>query len=143
LPAHLPVETTSPPAPLRGAVPLRIAWFGHAEGRRADGLSTYSRETVTALAAQGADVRFFAHDVDGDRSPVPASVQLRAVRLKTVTISRPGSLERIVAALRAFAPDVVHVSWSFSHLDAAIGRAAQALGASTVATFHLPYAAPR
>jgi glycosyltransferase involved in cell wall biosynthesis len=126
-----------------GGRPARVAWFGHAEGRRADGLSTYSRETVAALSARGVDVLFFAHAVDGDVAPAAESVQLRALRLKTVTLSLPGSAERIAEALDEFQPDVVHCSWSFSLLDGAIGRMARSRGAATVATFHLPYAAPR
>ncbi|HEY0409587.1 MAG TPA: glycosyltransferase, partial [Candidatus Dormibacteraeota bacterium] len=121
---------------------LRVAWFGHAEGRRADGLSTYSREQVGALAARGLEVRFFSHDIDGDVVPVP-SVRLRAVRVKTLTVSLPGSRERIGQVLADLRPDIVHCSWSFSTLDGEIARMAHAAGASTVATFHLPYAAPR
>jgi glycosyltransferase involved in cell wall biosynthesis len=121
---------------------MRVAWFGHAEGRRADGLSTYSREQVGALAARGLEVRFFSHDIDGDVVPVP-SVRLRAVRVKTLTVSLPGSRERIGEVLADLRPDIVHCSWSFSTLDGEIARMAHAAGASTVATFHLPYAAPR
>ena len=121
---------------------LRVAWFGHAEGRRADGLSTYSREQVGALAARGLEVRFFSHDIDGDVVPVP-SVRLRAVRVKTLTVSLPGSRERIGQVLADLRPDIVHCSWSFSTLDGEIARMAHAAGAATVATFHLPYAAPR
>jgi glycosyltransferase involved in cell wall biosynthesis len=121
--------------------PLRVAFLGHAEGRRGDGLSTYSRETVRALRAAGADVRFFAHREDGDILPVGAAeaVLLRAWHFKTVTIPRPGSMRTIRAALAAFAPDVVHISWSFSLQDGAISRAAHRLGAVCVATFHLPH----
>ncbi|HEV3123493.1 MAG TPA: glycosyltransferase family 4 protein [Candidatus Dormibacteraeota bacterium] len=128
---------------LNDHVQLRVAWFGHAEGRRADGLSTYSRETVAALASRGVDVRFFAHAADGEVSPSDEPIRLRSLRFKTLTVSMPGSTERIAAELDAFAPDVVHCSWSFSHLDGAIGRMGKARGAATVATFHLPYAEPR
>jgi len=135
--------TPTPPIPTPPAPPRRVAWFGHAEGRRADGLSTYSRETVVALRGRGVEVRFFSHDLDGEVSPVDDPVRLRALRLKTLTLSLPGSIERIEAALDEFRPDVVHCSWSFSNLDGTIGRLARARGAATVATFHLPYAAPR
>jgi glycosyltransferase involved in cell wall biosynthesis len=121
---------------------LRVAWFGHAEGRRADGLSTYSREVVAALAARGLEVRFFSHDADGDVVPAPA-VRLRALRVKTLTVSLPGSRERIGEVLADLRPDIVHCSWSFSTLDGEIARMARAAGAATVATFHLPYAEPR
>jgi glycosyltransferase involved in cell wall biosynthesis len=121
--------------------PLRVALFGHAAGRRGDGLSTYSRELVRALRAEGAEVCFFAHQEDGDILPVdPAdSVRLRAWHFKTVTIPRPGAIATINAALAAFAPDVVHISWSFSLRDGGIARATHRLGAAVVATFHLPH----
>jgi len=121
---------------------LRIAWFGHAEGRRADGLSTYSREVVGALRGRGVQVRFFSHDADGDLVPAP-SVRLRALRVKTLTVSLPGSRERIGSGLADLRPDVVHCSWSFSTLDGEIARMARACGAPSVATFHVPYTDPR
>ncbi len=121
--------------------PLRVAVFGHAEGRRGDGLSTYSRELVRALRGAGAQVLFVAHRDDGAVLPVdPAdAVMLRAWRFKTVTIPRPGSMAAVSAALTAFAPDVVHISWSFSLSDAAIAALGHRLGAVCVATFHLPH----
>ncbi|MGH7722855.1 MAG: glycosyltransferase family 4 protein [Candidatus Dormibacteria bacterium] len=124
--------------------PLRVAVFGHAAGRRADGLSTYSRELVRGLRGRGATVRFFAHREDGDALPVDAvdSVVLRAWRFKTVTVPRPGAMAAIRTALAAFEPDVVHISWSFSLHDAGIARAAHRLGAACVATFHLPHGPP-
>lgn len=121
--------------------PLRIAWFGHGEGRRADGLSTYTRETVAALRARGHEVRLFVHEKDGDIVGDEA-VALRALRVKTLTISLFGSTERIAAELDDFRPDVVHCSWSFGTLDGEIGRLARERGAVAVATFHLPYADP-
>jgi glycosyltransferase involved in cell wall biosynthesis len=134
----LAAETT----PERAA--LRVAWFGHAEGRRADGLSTYSRETVQGLRRRGVEVQFVSHALDGDVSPSPAplSLSLRARRFKTMTIPARGYAERIAAVLDEFSPDVVHCSWSFSLMDGQIGRMARKRGAATVATFHLPYAAP-
>jgi glycosyltransferase involved in cell wall biosynthesis len=121
--------------------PLRVAFFGHAEGRRRDGLSAYSRELVRQLRASGAEVRFFAHQEDGDELPVEPgdALLVRAWHFKTVTIPRPGTMARIEAALTAFAPDVVHISWSFSLHDGAIARAAHRLGAVCVATFHVPH----
>lgn len=131
-------------APAASATPLRVAWFGHAEGRRADGLSTYSRETVQGLRRRGVEVQFLSHALDGDIAPAPASAstQLPALRFKTLTMPMPGYVERIERALDEFKPDVVHCSWSFSLLDGAIGRMAAKRGAAAVATFHLPYAAP-
>jgi glycosyltransferase involved in cell wall biosynthesis len=121
--------------------PLRVAFFGHAEGLRGDGLSTYSRELVSALRAGGAVVRFFAHRDDGEVVPVDAhdALLLRAWRFKTVTIPRPGSMTAITAALTDFAPDVVHISRSFSLSDGAIAALAHRLHAVCVATFHLPH----
>jgi glycosyltransferase involved in cell wall biosynthesis len=121
--------------------PLRVAFFGHAEGLRGDGLSTYSRELVRALRGHGAVVRFFAHHEDGDVVPVDGrdALLLRAWHFKTVTIPRPGSMRMITTALEEFAPDVVHISWSFSLSDGVIARAAHRLRAACVATFHLPH----
>jgi glycosyltransferase involved in cell wall biosynthesis len=130
-------ERTPPPI-----APLRVAWFGHAEGRRADGLSTYSREIVHGLQRRGVEVQFLSHALDGDIAPAPDQTQLRALRFKTLTLPVPGYAERIEKALDEFRPDVVHCSWSFSLLDGQIGRMARQRGAATVATFHLPYAAP-
>ena len=135
---------TAPERPQPAAPPpsLRVAWFGHAEGRRADGLSTYSREIVQGLRLHGVEVQFLSHALDGDIAPAPLHAQLRALRFKTMTLPLRGSAERIERALDEFHPDVVHCSWSFSLLDGQIGRMARRRGAATVATFHLPYAAP-
>jgi glycosyltransferase involved in cell wall biosynthesis len=120
---------------------LRVAFFGHGEGRRIDGLSTYSRELVRTLRARGAAVRFFAHREDGDVAPVDArdAVWLRASHFKTVTIPAPGSMASVRRALEEFRPDIAHISWSFSLYDGAIARAAHRVGAACVATFHLPH----
>jgi glycosyltransferase involved in cell wall biosynthesis len=121
--------------------PLRIAFFGHAQGRRRDGLSAYSHELVRSLRARGATVRFFAHREDGDEVPVEPgdAVWLRARHFKTVTIPTPGTMGTVRRALEDFRPDVVHISWSFSLHDGAIARAAHRVGAACVATFHLPH----
>ncbi len=137
----------SDPAPERAqpstsAGSLRVAWFGHAEGRRADGLSTYSRQTVHGLQRRGVEVQFVSHALDGDIAPAPLQTQLRALRFKTVTLPMPGYAEQVERVLDEFRPDVVHCSWSFSLRDGQIGRMARRRGAATVATFHLPYAAP-
>src|SRR5208282_1421038 len=73
-------------------VAMRVAWFGHAGGRRADGLTAYSDQTVTALAAAGCEVRFFHHDLDGGLTPVADAVPLEGVRFKTVTLPAPRTL---------------------------------------------------
>lgn len=119
---------------------LRIAWFGHAGGRRADGLTAYSDQTVAALAASGCAVRFFHHDLDGESTPVGDAVALPGARFKTVTVPPPRTMSGIRRALAEFSPEVVHLSVSVSLLDGAVARAGRALGAVTVATCHLPYA---
>jgi glycosyltransferase involved in cell wall biosynthesis len=124
-------------------VTLRVAWFGHAGGRRADGLAAYSDQTVAALAASGCEVRFFHHDLDGERTPVSDAVALSGARFKTVTLPPPHSMAGIHQALADFSPDVVHLSLSVSLLDGAVARAGRALGAATFATCHLPYASAR
>ena len=121
------------------AEPLRVAWFGHAEGRRADGLSTYSRELVCKLQDRGAAVRFHHFDIDGDVVPSADSVSLRAWRGKTVTIPAPRTLAQIDASLRDFRPQIAHFSWSFAIDDGRIARLCRDRGAATVATFHLPH----
>src|SRR5487761_293767 len=119
---------------------MRVAWFGHAGGRRADGLTAYSEQTAGALAAAGSEVLFFHHDLDGDRTPVPRAVALEGVRFKTVTLPAPGTLVRIEKALGEFRPDVLHCSISLSLLDGAVARMARGMGVAAVATCHLPYA---
>ena len=92
-------------------------------------------------APHGAVVRFFAHREDGDVVPVDrmdASL-FSARHFKTVTIPRRGTMRTITSSLVEFAPDVVHISWSFSLSDGAIARVAHRLGAACVATFHLPH----
>ena len=122
---------------------LRVAWFGHAGGHRADGLSAYSAQTVAALVSAGCTVRFFHHEMDGDRTPVDDAVSLDGVRFKTVTLPVPGTRAKIEKSLAEFRPDVVHCSLSVSLLDGAVARAARRLGAATVVTCHLPYAAEK
>lgn len=119
---------------------MRVAWFGHAAGRRADGLTAYSEHIVAALVAAGCEVRFFHHDLDGDRTPVADAVALEGVRFKTMTLPAPHTLARIEKALADFRPDVVHTSLSVSLLDGAVARVARSLGAASVVTCHLPYA---
>jgi glycosyltransferase involved in cell wall biosynthesis len=122
---------------------MRVAWFGHAGGRRADGLTAYSEHMVAALVAAGCEVRFFYHDLDGNRTPVADAVALEGVRFKTLTLPAPHTLARIEKALAEFRPDVIHTSLSVSLLDGAVARVARGLGAASVVTCHLPYAAPQ
>jgi glycosyltransferase involved in cell wall biosynthesis len=121
------------------AEPLRVAWFGHFQGRHGNGLAAYSRQTVAALRARGVEVLFFAHREGGVATPPRQGVELRGLHLKTVTVSLPGSLDRIEAELSRFRPHVVHVSVSFSLLDGAVASLAQHRHIPAVATVHLPY----
>jgi glycosyltransferase involved in cell wall biosynthesis len=123
--------------------PLRVAWFGHGGGRRADGLSSYSAATVRALRQQGVEVAFFFHRHDGDAVPAAQTISLSAARFKTVIMPSPGTAARIARGLMDFRPDVVHVSLSFSLLDAWLLAHCRRIGIPTVATVHLPYARPR
>jgi glycosyltransferase involved in cell wall biosynthesis len=118
-----------------------VAWFGHFQGRHGNGLAAYSRQTVAAMRDQGIEVLFVAHREGHDVEAPQEDVQLRAVRLKTVTVSLPGSLDRIAAALTRFQPDIVHVSVSFSLLDGAVASLAQHRHIPAIATVHLPYGA--
>jgi glycosyltransferase involved in cell wall biosynthesis len=119
--------------------PLRVAWFGHSQGRHGNGLAAYSRQTVAAMRARGIEVLFFAHREGTGSSRSRQDVELRALHLKTVTVSLPGSLDRIAAELTRFRPDVVHVSVSFSLLDGAVASLAQHRHIPAIATVHLPY----
>ncbi len=123
--------------------PLRVAWFGHGGGRRADGLSSYSAATVRALRQHGVEVAFFFHRHDGDAVPAAQAISLSAARFKTVIMPSPGTAARIARKLMEFRPDVVHVSLSFSLLDAWLLAHCRRIGIPTVATVHLPYARPR
>ena len=123
--------------------PLRVAWFGHGGGRRADGLSSYSAATVRALRQHGVEVAFFFHRHDGEAVPAAQAISLSAARFKTVTMPSPGTAARIARKLMEFRPDVVHVSLSFSLLDAWLLAHCRRIGIPTVATVHLPYARPR
>lgn len=120
--------------------PLRIAWLGHASGRRADGLTSYSREVVTALERAGLELCFFSFRRDGAEAPVQRSVQLGSVRFKTVTIPAPSTLTHIERELDRFRPHVLHLSLSHSLLDASVLQRARTRGIATVVTVHLPYA---
>lgn len=120
--------------------PLRVAWFGHGGGRRADGLSSYSATTVSALRQYGVEVAFFFHRHDGDAVPVAQAISLTAARFKTVIMPSPGTAARIAHELTDFRPDVVHISLSFSLLDTWLLAHCRRAGIPTIATVHLPYA---
>lgn len=122
----------------------RVAWFGHAVGSRADGLTTYSAEVVGGLLARGAEVWFHHASRDGRITPVdPAHrIDWPTWRFKTVTVPRLGFRPRLSRWLRQVRPEVVHVSLSFTLEDGWLGRQARDSGAATVATFHLPFGQP-
>ncbi|HEY6537651.1 MAG TPA: glycosyltransferase family 4 protein [Candidatus Dormibacteraeota bacterium] len=129
------------PEPARG---LRLAWFGHAVGARADGLTTYSAEVVGGLVARGAEVWFHHAERDGEQTPVdgPHQVAWPTFRFKTVTLARSGFRRDLRRWLGRVRPDVVHVSLSFTLQDGWLGAEARNRGAATVATFHLPFGSP-
>jgi len=82
----------------------RCGWPG--SGTREDAEPTGSPptadQTVTALAGAGCEIRFFHHDLDGDRTPVVDAVSLEGVRFKTVTLPAPRTLARIERGPRRF-----------------------------------------
>jgi glycosyltransferase involved in cell wall biosynthesis len=120
---------------------LRVAWFGHAVGERADGLTTYSTEVASGLQERGVEVWFHHASRDGLTVPVDAEhrVGWATWRFKTVTVPQFGFRRKLSAWLARVRPDVVHTSLSFTLEDGWLGRQAQASGAATVATFHLPF----
>ncbi len=125
--------------------PPRISWFGHAAGRRADGLSSYSATVVAGLQRRGCSLHFHHAALDGDRVPagIEGAVAWPAWRFKTVTLPQPGfraALRRRLARERA---DIVHCSLSFSLRDGLLAQAAHEVGAAAVVTFHLPFGRPR
>jgi len=131
------------PTPGPAGRPLRVIWFGHGDEARGDGLSTYTRDLVAGLRGRGVEMLLVTSSSDGRPAQASADrVVLGGGGAGPLTVSAPGSMRRVRALLRDFAPDLVHVSWSFSSLDGRICEAAHAAGAATVATFHLPYARP-
>jgi len=130
------------PAPEPGAAAgLRVAWFGHAVGARADGLTTYSTEVVGGLRQRGAEVWF--HHATADRAllldDLPNQLAWQTWRFKTVTVPRRGFRPGLSRWLADTRPDVVHTSLSFTMADGWLGSQARRAGAATVATFHLPF----
>ena len=125
----------------RGQRHLRLAWFGHAVGERADGLTTYSAEVVGGLRRRGVEVWFHHATRDGLIAPVAEDHRIGwpTWRFKTVTMSQFGFRRELSSWLAKVRPDVVHTSLSFTLADGWIGRQARANGAATVVTFHLPF----
>ncbi len=123
---------------------LRVAWFGHAVGRRSDGLTTYSSQVVSGLVDRGCEVYFHHASADGDWVPVDQRHNFSwwTRRFKTVTVLAPGERRRISAWLHQQRPDVLHCSLSFTLSDGWLGREARRVGACAVCTFHLPFGRP-
>ncbi len=129
------------PAEPGSARGLRLAWFGHAVGARADGLTTYSDEVVRGLRERGAEVWFHHAERDGRGVPVDEAhrVGWPTLRFKTVTLALPGYRRQTRRWLERHQLDLVHASLSFTLADGWLGEAAAARGLATVATFHLPF----
>lgn len=123
---------------------LRVAWFGHAVGSRADGLTTYSADVVGELSKRGVEVWFHHSTQDGATTPVDEAHRRGwpTRRFKTVTVPRWGFRSRVSQWLTEVRPDVVHVSLSFTLDDGWLGRKARFSRAAAVATFHLPFGRP-
>lgn len=132
---------TSPTTEQGRAGPLRLAWFGHAVGERADGLTTYSAEVVGGLRKRGVEVWFHHASRDGLIAPVDEDHRIGwpTWRFKTVTVPQSGFRRQLSSWLALVRPDVVHTSLSFTLEDGWLGRQARASGAATVVTFHLPF----
>lgn len=120
---------------------LRLAWFGHAIGARADGLTSYSADVVGGLQERGVEVFFHHAARDGRAAPVDDDHRISwpTWRFKTVTGPGSGVRRQLSRWLIQTRPDVVHTSLSFTLADGWLGREAAAAGAATVATFHLPF----
>ncbi|MGB6772624.1 MAG: glycosyltransferase family 4 protein [Candidatus Dormiibacterota bacterium] len=127
--------------PDRTAGRLCLAWFGHALGERADGLTTYSTEVVGGLRGRGVEVWFHHASRDGLIAPVTDDHRIGwpTWRFKTVTVPQLGFRRQMTSWLARVRPDVIHTSLSFTLEDGWLGRQAWATGAATVATFHLPF----
>lgn len=131
---------TSPSADA-GAGGIRMAWLGHAAGRRADGLTSYSEQVTVGLERRGAEVYFHHARSDGEEVPgKPAAVVAwPTLNFKTVTLPRPGFRHRMGRWLEENRPDITHCSVSFTLADGWVGERALGVGSATVATFHLPF----
>ncbi|MHB1499769.1 MAG: glycosyltransferase family 4 protein [Candidatus Dormibacteria bacterium] len=126
---------------MRSAKSLQLAWLGHASGRRADGLSTYSEQVVQGLLERGAAVRF--HHAAGDGGVVPGRplevVSWPSIKVKTVTVPPPGFKAQMAAWLNSRRPAVMHCSLSMTLADGWVAEQALRAGSATVVTFHLPF----
>jgi glycosyltransferase involved in cell wall biosynthesis len=116
---------------------MRVVWLGHHSTTVADGLMTYSRQTVRGLRERDVDVLFVRHSQDPGAS---GSVILPSVTMAhRVGIAPPKARRQLAGLISSPAADVVHVSLGFSSLDFALPRLCRRLGVPLVATFHVPF----
>ncbi len=120
-----------------------MALLGHAGGRRADGLSSYTEQVAQGLRRRGCAA--YLHHAAGDGLLVPVAPEMATswptLRFKTVTIPRLGFRRRMETAIARQRPQVTHCSLSFTLADGWVGKLARRHGSATVATFHLPFGA--
>lgn len=118
---------------------MRIALFSEVHGPMVSGVAVTLRRLVAALEARGHVVRVYTatYPDDHDAVRVHRSPSMRFVLDPKIQWAFPRRRE-VLADLRAFGPDVVHVMTEF-----AIGltgvRAARALGIPIVASAHTDY----
>lgn len=117
--------------------------LGHAAGRRADGLSSYTAEVARGLRSRGHQVLLHHSRADGREVPVPAADERiwRTWHFKTVTVPAPGFRREMRHVLQADLPDIIHCSLSMTLDDGWVGNFGGRLGSATVVTFHLPFGA--
>lgn len=125
---------------------MKIAWFGHAASARRNGIVTYSREIVGGLTAREVQVIFF-HHATRERNvvtpPNSRTVRVGALDiLSRATLSSLRAVRLIRNILTQEAPDVAHVSLSFSNLDSELPDLCHSLGIPIAATMHFPYGPP-
>jgi glycosyltransferase involved in cell wall biosynthesis len=120
-----------------------VSLLGHAGGRRADGLSSYTEQVARGLRRRGCTVYLHHAAEDGPLVPVDPGMATSwpTLRFKTVTIPRLGFRPRMEAAIALQRPQVTHCSLSFTLADGWVGKLARRHGSATVATFHLPFGA--
>lgn len=119
---------------------MRVAWFGHVAGRRANGLISYSRAVTAGLRRSGMDVIFFYHG--GSESDVQSANHLRIGALDVfdrTVISSMDAPRVIGETLRQRQVNVAHASLSWSLLDFALPDVCHQAGVPIACTLHFPY----
>lgn len=120
---------------------MKVAWFGHKTRKRGNGLVMYSEQFRQGLEARGAEIVFFFHGSERDRTQQNS----HHIRLNSLSlwdhdlISSPKAKQVIETTLADKNVDVAHVSLSFSLLDFSLPQICHSLGIPIVATFHAPY----